>query len=254
MTSSSFFMAPEGRRTRVLDSGAGPPVVVLHGWGGRIESMTPVLTCLAPAFRIVAVDLPGFGESPAPPPEWGTSDYAVHVCEILDELDIDRAHFVGHSFGARTSAFIAATEPAYVDKLILQAPSGLHSPPTVEARFKKALARGARVAARLGPAGRRLKQSIYQNVASRDYQEAGPLRPVLVRVVNEDLSATLKAVESSTLLIWGSEDDAVPLAHGRRMEELIPDAGLIVFEGAGHFAYLEEPDRFCRIARHFLDQ
>lgn len=251
---SSFFLAPEGRRTRVLDAGAGHPVVVLHGWGGRIESMTPVLTCLAPAFRIVAVDLPGFGESPVPPPEWGTSDYAVHVCEILDELEIEQAHFVGHSFGARTSLFIAATEPAYVDRLIVQAPSGIRSAPSFKARLKKTLARGARVAGHLGPAGRRLKQSIYESVASRDYQEAGPLRPVLVRVVNEDLSPTLASIEASTLLIWGSEDDAVPVTQGRRMEELIPDAGLIVFEGAGHFAYLEEPDRFCRITRHFLEQ
>jgi pimeloyl-ACP methyl ester carboxylesterase len=253
MSSSSFFLAPEGRRTRVLDSGVGQPVVVLHGWGGRIESMTPVLTCLAPAFRIVAIDLPGFGESAIPPPEWGTSDYAVHVCEILDELEVDRAHFVGHSFGARTSMYIAATEPSYADRLILQAPSGLRSPPTMKGRLKNAVSKGGRLAGRLGPAGRRLKQSIYQSVASQDYQEAGSLRPVLVRVVNEDLSGTLPAVESSTLLIWGSEDDAVPVAHGRRMEKLIPDAGLIIFEGAGHFAYLEEPDRFCRITRHFLD-
>ncbi|MDQ3659875.1 MAG: alpha/beta hydrolase [Actinomycetota bacterium] len=253
MSSSSFFLAPEGRRTRVLDSGAGHPVVVLHGWGGRIESMTPVLTCLAPAFRIVAIDLPGFGESAVPPPEWGTSDYAVHVCEILDELEVERAHFVGHSFGARTSMFIAATEPSYVERLVLQAPSGLRSPPSLKARLKKAASKGGRLAGRLGPAGRRLKQGIYQRVASDDYQEAGPMRPVLVRVVNEDLSAMLPAVVSSTLLIWGSEDDAVPVEHGRRMEAQIPDAGLIIFEGAGHFAYLEEPDRFCRITRHFLN-
>ena len=82
--------------------------------------------------------------------------------------------------------------------------------------------------------------------------EAGPLRPILVRVVNEDLAPLLPRIRASTLLVWGSNDDAAPLAHGKRMERLIDDAGLVVFEGAGHFAYLDEPDRFCRIVRHFF--
>jgi pimeloyl-ACP methyl ester carboxylesterase len=48
------------------------------------------------------------------------------------------------------------------------------------------------------------------------------------------------------------QEDAVPVEHGRRMAKLIPDAGLVLFEGAGHFAYLDDPDRFCRVVRHFL--
>jgi pimeloyl-ACP methyl ester carboxylesterase len=74
----------------------------------------------------------------------------------------------------------------------------------------------------------------------------------MVKVVNEDIGYMLGRVRASTLLVWGSEDDAVPLAHARTMESLIPDAGLVVFEGAGHFAYLDEPDRFCAIVRHFF--
>jgi pimeloyl-ACP methyl ester carboxylesterase len=73
-----------------------------------------------------------------------------------------------------------------------------------------------------------------------------------VKVVNEDIAHLLGRVRVPTLLVWGSEDDAVPVAHARRMERLIPDAGLVVFEGAGHFAYLDHADRFCRIAKHFF--
>ncbi|MGH2807212.1 MAG: alpha/beta fold hydrolase, partial [Actinomycetota bacterium] len=79
-----------------------------------------------------------------------------------------------------------------------------------------------------------------------------PMRPILVKVVNEDYETLLPRVSSSTLLIWGSEDDAAPLTHGQKMEKLIGDAGLVVFEGAGHFAYLDDSDRFCRIARVFF--
>jgi pimeloyl-ACP methyl ester carboxylesterase len=93
---------------------------------------------------------------------------------------------------------------------------------------------------------------VYDRIASADYKDAGPLRPIFVKVVNEDLTNLLGRVRASTLLVWGTEDDAVPLSHARKMEASIPDAGLVLFEGAGHFAYLDERGRFCRVLRHFL--
>lgn len=241
-----------GRRARVLDEGSGTPVVVLHGWGGRIESMMPVIRCLADGHRVVAIDLPGFGESPAPAAAWGTPDYSAFVRDVVSELGIGTAHFVGHSFGAKVSFYSAAVYPDLVDKLVIVGSPGLRTPPSMAARLKRGASRVGRVAGKLGPPGRVVRQAIYKRVASSDYQEAGPLRPVLVTVVNEDYRDLLPRVKASTLLVWGSEDDAAPLAHGQEMEKLIPDAGLVVFEGAGHFAYLDEADRFCHIVRHFF--
>ena len=252
MQESWSFLEIGGCKTRLLEAGTGAPVVVLHGWGGRIESMAPILSCLSSAFRVIAIDLPGFGDSSLPLDAWGTPEYARHVSGLLDELAIDRADFVGHSFGAKIALYLAAWRPPYVGKLVLQGSSGLRTPPSMQVRVKRIASRGGRVVGRLGPSGERLKRSLYARIASRDYEDAGPLRPILVKVVNEDLAPMLSSVRSSTLLVWGTDDDSVPLAHGRRMEALIPDAGLIPFEGAGHFAYLEEPERFCRITRHFL--
>ncbi|MEA2460280.1 MAG: hypothetical protein QOH90_457 [Actinomycetota bacterium] len=73
-----------------------------------------------------------------------------------------------------------------------------------------------------------------------------------MKVVNEDLKDLLPRVRASTLLVWGSRDESVPLRHARMMEEGIPDAGLVIFEGAGHFPYLDQQERFCRVARSFL--
>ena len=241
-----------GHSTRVLDVGEGHPVVVLHGWGGRIESMAPVINCLRSGFRVIAIDLPGFGESPVPAGAWGTPDYATYVRDLLAGLDIHRAHFIGHSFGAKVSFYLSATMPSLVDRLMLMGSPGLRTPPNLKARAKRAASKGARVAGKVGAPGRALRDRVYKAIASQDYQDAGPLRPILVKVVNENYESLLPRVASSTLLLWGSEDDAAPLAHGRKMEHLIADAGLVVFEGAGHFAYLDEPDRFCRIARQFL--
>lgn len=242
----------EGLRARLLVVGEGPPVVVLHGWGGRIESMAPVVLCLKRDFRVVALDLPGFGESPAPPTVWGSPEYAGYVRAVLSSRGIERAHFVGHSFGAKTALQIAARWPEAVDRLVAVGSPGLRTPPSLVARGKRLISKGAGAAGRLGPPGRRLKDAVYARVASQDYREAGAMRPILVRAVNEDLSDLLPRVTAPTLLVWGGEDDATPVAQGKTMADLIPDAGLVCFEGAGHFAYLDEPDRFCRIVRNFF--
>lgn len=241
-----------GQTARVLDAGSGEPVVVLHGWGGRIESMDPVIRCLAARFRVIALDLPGFGESPLPSAVWGTPDYAAFVRDALGSFDVTSASFVGHSYGAKVSLYLAATYRTMVQKLVLVGSSGLRSAPSVKARLKRAASKTAKGAGKLGPPGRALRDAAYRRLASADYRDAGELRPILVKVVNEDLSGLLPAINASTLLVWGSDDDAIPLAHARRMEKLIPDAGLVVLEGAGHFAYLDEPERFCRVTRHFL--
>jgi pimeloyl-ACP methyl ester carboxylesterase len=240
------------QKTRLLETGSGAPVIVLHGWGGRIESMTPAIACLAGAFRVLAFDLPGFGESPTPSGGWGTPDYAAFVRDLIAAEGIQKAHFVGHSFGAKTSLLLAATHPEMVGKLVAVASSGLKTPPSVRARAKRLASRSARAVGRLGAPGSALRDAVYDRIASSDYREAGPLRPILVRVVNEDLSDHLRRVTAPTLLVWGDHDDSVPLSQAKRMERLIPDAGLVVFEGAGHFAYLDEPQRFCHVVRHFL--
>lgn len=239
-----------GQRARLVDIGGGEPVVVLHGWGGRIESMAPVISCLGDR-RVLALDLPGFGESPAPGSAWGTGDYARFVREVLAGAGVERADFVGHSFGAKTSLYLAATTDV-PRRLVLAGSSGLRTPPSFKARAKRWISRAGRAAGRLGGPGAALRDALYRRIASEDYRNAGPLRPTFVKVVNEDLTDLLPQVRVPTLLVWGTKDDAVPVAHAKTMEERIPDAGLVLFEGAGHFAYLDEPDRFCRIVQHFL--
>ena len=245
-------VAAGGRRTRLLDVGRGQPVVVLHGWGGRLESMAPVVSCVARRGRALALDLIGFGEADPPGGAWGTPDHAGYVADVLRGAGVARAHFVGHSFGGKTALYLAATRPDLVDRLVLVGSPGLRTPPSARARVRGALGRAARPLERAGPWGRRVRAAVYERVASEDYRSAGPLRPMLVRVVNEDLRHLLPRIASPTLLVWGSRDDAVPLARAREMETRIPDAGLVVFEGAGHFAYLDEPARFCRVVSHFL--
>jgi pimeloyl-ACP methyl ester carboxylesterase len=97
-----------------------------------------------------------------------------------------------------------------------------------------------------------LRARIVGRVASTDYAAAGEMRPTLVRLVNSDLRECLPRISVPTLLVWGSEDTDTPVADGRLMERLIPDAGLVVLEGAAHYSYIDQAHRFARIVSHFI--
>ncbi|HSP65511.1 MAG TPA: alpha/beta fold hydrolase [Candidatus Deferrimicrobium sp.] len=245
----------ETPRAAVLDSGSGADVVILHGWGATKELMAPVAQRLS-GYRTVVPDLPGFGDTPAPARGWGVEEYAAWALALLDRLGIERAHLVGHSNGGRVAVALAVAHPERVGRLVLTDSAGIrprHGPGHhVRVRTFKVL----RAAARWRWLPARLRESAQRRAAERgsaDYRAAsGALRDTMVRLVNTDMRPWLARLTVPTLLIWGERDEETPLADGRTMERLIPDAGLVVFEGAGHFAYAEQPDRFCRIVDVFL--
>lgn len=233
-----------------------PTVMVLHGWGAS-EAVSSIQAVLRATHRTIAPDLPGFGQSDPPPTVWGAADYANAVRGLMDALGIGRASFIGHSRGGHVSIVIAAAAPQRVDRLVLVDSAGIRPMhgPRYRARVL-AFKAGRRVLATpplAGPIGAPLRAWFGRTFGSDDYRQAsGTLRGTLVRLVNEDVQQLLPKVAASTLLIWGDQDDATPLSDGTLMERLIPDAGLVVFPGAGHFAYADDLGRFGRIVGHFL--
>ncbi|MFN8632220.1 MAG: alpha/beta fold hydrolase [Chloroflexota bacterium] len=234
----------------------GPPVIVLHGWGASKEAVASIQACLRMTHRTIALDLPGFGESDPPPVAWGSEEYAELVRGFMQALGIERASVVGHSHGGRVSIVLAATYPELVDRLVLVNSAGLRPKrgPKYYARVYGFKAGRTVLAspALSGAAGAPLRRALEARFGSTDYRQAGPMRGTLVRVVNEDWRHLLPRIAASTLLIWGDQDRETPLADGQLMEQLIPDAGLVVFSGAGHFSYADDLDRFGRVVRHFL--
>ncbi len=92
------------------------------------------------------------------------------------------------------------------------------------------------------------------NAGSSDYASASPMmRRILSRVVNEDLTDRLALIKAPTLLVWGENDTATPIADARKMERLIPGAGLVSFAGCGHYSFLDNPGQFAAVLRSFLD-
>jgi len=235
--------------------GQGDPVVLLHGWGASSQSLAGVAACLAPLFRVMSVDLPGFGWSQAPPAAWGIADYADHVRQLLDEVRIAKAALLGHSFGGRVAIQLAACHPERVGPLILVASAGVRPRrgPRYYARVATAKAlRRLSLLPGLAGVGSRLLARWQAKVGSRDYLAAGRLRPTLVKVVNEDLTPALTSVQAPTLLLWGDQDQEVRRPAVEVMAARIPQARLKVFVGAGHFPFQDAPDAFCRAAQEFL--
>jgi pimeloyl-ACP methyl ester carboxylesterase len=247
------FIDVRGLRTRYLRRGAGPCVLVLHGWGASIETVYPIVTGLAPVASVYALDLPGFGQSEPPPRPWGVEDYQAFVAAFMDALQIERPTIVGHSNGGRIAIRMAATEPRRAARLVLVDSAGMRPKRTMRYYRRVGLAKLGKHAARyLGAPGERLRARIVGRVASSDYAAAGEMRPTLVRLVNSDLREYLPRISVPALLVWGADDTDTPLADARLMEQLIPDAGLVVLDRAGHYSYLDQPARFARIVTHFI--
>lgn len=234
--------------------GSGRTVVLLHGWGGCIASMSPVRDALKSDYSVLSIDLPGFGKSDRPGAVWGSEEYAACVGRVLKDSGVQELlAIIGHSFGGKVAAYLSLQQPVPVKSLVLVGTPGIRLPLSPEAvkRIAK-VKRAKRLAKHLpGP----LRTSIerrFERLGSEDYRNAGDMRPILVRAVNEDLSGQLPKIAVPTLLVFGGLDPHTPPAIGQAMEKLIPGSGLVVLDGSGHFPYLDEAAAFSRIVRSFL--
>lgn len=251
-----MFTRVDGLRLAYEVDGEGPPICLLHGWGGEARSLWPIHQRLARSYRVFSLDFPGFGRSAIPPFTWGVGDYANCVRGWIEELGISKPVIVGHSHGGRVAISLAAGRPDVARALVLTDAAGIRPKHGAGYHLKVFTAKTGRkvLSAPIFNARRRaLEGRLYRLLGASDYAEAGPLRQIFVRIVNEDLRPLLSRIQNPTLLIWGERDDATPLSDAKIMEREIPGARLVVLPGAGHFAYLEQPDEFVRQVDSFIN-
>ena len=216
------------------------PLIALHGWGQSLSSLQPLCELLADVRRIHFIDLPGHGASEIPPGAWGTEEYCAAVLEYLDRNDIAAADFLGHSFGGKISLYTAAKFPSRVKKLILMGASGIPGNFGWKRRVRIYTIKTLRGV--LKPLQKYFKIPLYTSwfiprYASPDYQNAGPMRGVLVRIVNENMTSLLSSISAPTLCLWGELDTETPVDSGERMSRTIPGAKLIVLPGKDHYVF-----------------
>lgn len=253
-----------GARVDVTQSGSGArAALLLHGWGCSAAMMQSVADLLAGGMRVAAIDFPGHGregKAPEPPAPWGVPEYMEMTAAIIRRLELAPCDIVAHSFGARVAILLAATYPELVGRMILTGAAGIRKPQSGKATAKQRLYKGLRGAMNalekthlMGDLPERGREALVQKFGSPDYRVLSPqMRRTFNKVISQDLTEHLPQIKASTLLYWGAQDTETPLWMGQMMEEKIPDAGLVVEEGCGHFAYLEQNARFLRIVRSFL--
>lgn len=249
----------DGIQIQYEQQGQGNDVLVLHGWGASIQTMRPVIDALKNRFRVTALDFPGFGGSSAPPESFGVQEYTDLTYKFMREVGLNKAHIICHSFGGRVTIILAAQHPEAVDKIVFTDAAGLRKRRTFKQSVKvytfkaaKRLNRGRIVKSVLKLFGVDVEKHV-KNAGSADYRALPDnMKKVFVRVVNQDLRSFLPQIKSPSLLIWGENDLDTPLEFGKTMEQEIPDAGLVVFEGAGHYSFLDCFGRYINIVTTFF--
>jgi pimeloyl-ACP methyl ester carboxylesterase len=256
-----------------FEAGQGPPILLLHGLGATKAEFLPTVATLAPSYRVIAMDLPGFGDSDKPfPAPYDPPFFASWAESLLDELQIEQAHVLGHSMGGRVALEFGLRNPDRTQGLILMTPSmawlgnrrwanylrlvrpelGILQPtprPIVE-RIVRQVVPGAaeewtRVAideflrAYLTPRGRVAFYASARQIYLEDPDGPNGFWP------------RLEALQSDALFIWGKRDQLVPIGFQRHVQKALPHARHEVID-SGHVPQLESPTHTHTAIARFL--
>ncbi len=232
--------------------------VILQGWGTDLGVYDSVANAINEKYRVVQFDFPGFGGSDEPREAWDVDAYADFFCDFMKSLGIGKATLIGHSYGGRVIIKLASREsiPFEIDRIVLIDSAGIVPEKTAAQKRKirryKALKKvmNLKFVETLFP---ELVEDWRSRQGSADYRNATPMmRQCMVKAVNEDLRHLLPKIKQDTLLIWGDLDTATPISDAKMMEEMIPNSGLAVLSGTGHFSFLEQPLVFKNIMRAYF--
>jgi pimeloyl-ACP methyl ester carboxylesterase len=257
-------------RVSTFEAGSGEPIVMLHGLGATKAEFLPTVPALAPEFRTIAIDLPGFGDSDKPlGARYDAPMFARWVDATFDALGLDRAHLLGHSMGGRVALEVGMRHPDRIDRLILMTPSmAWLSAPSWTSALKL-------VRPELGflqPAPKGFVEGIVKRIVpASDSHFVAPaldefLRSYLtprgrvafyaaarnIAIENPDeFWSGLEALSPEALFIWGRRDGLVPIGFARHVRERLPAARHCELD-CGHVPQLERPAQLHSAITHFL--
>ncbi|MCF6508418.1 alpha/beta fold hydrolase [Blastococcus sp. MG754426] len=268
-----------GHKRAFLLAGEGPPLLLLHGIGNNCQTWAGVIDRLAEEHTVIAPDLLGHGDSDKPRGDYSIAAYANGMRDLLSVLDVERATVVGHSLGGGIALQFAYQFPERCQRLALVGSGGLG--PELSAGLRAATLPGAelvvgalaevsgplrgglRVVEALGRAAgwRRvgdLAEAVDALLALQDAEARRAFLRTLRGVVDvrgqavTALDRLYLADSVPMLVIWGGRDPIVPAQHAETVRTAVPSARVEVFEDAGHWPHLDEPDRFCDVLLDFV--
>ena len=227
-----------------LGNKRGQPLVLLHGWGQNIQMMK-MIGEKYPKNDVVIVDFPGHGKSDEPKELWTLDDFTDMVHELLKSLKIKKPILIGHSFGGKVALIYASKYD--VKKLILfGSPFKIKkNPKSLKVKILKAI--------KNLPGMEKVAEYAKKHMGSEDYRNASPImRDILVNHVNTDITEKVKKIICPTIIIWGDNDQAVPIADAYELSNYIKDSAVIKYDGCTHYAYLERLGQTISIIDSFI--
>lgn len=250
----------DGYKINYKETGTGEKVlVILQGWGTELAVYDSVAACVNSKLKVIQFDFPGFGGSDEPREAWSVSDYADFFEKFMQALNIKKATLLGHSYGGRVIIKLANRDnlPFEIQRIVLMDSAGIMPKKTAKQKWK---IKKYKILKKI--VNMKLAYAICPNLidewkgkqGSADYRNASPMmRQCMVKAVNEDLTHLLPTIKQDTLLIWGDLDTATPISDAKKMEELIPNSGLAVIKGTGHYCFLEQPVIFRNIMHSYFN-
>ena len=266
----------DGRPTRVRVGGdpQNPPVLLLHGISRSLEDWSALFVRLTPRYRVITLDMPGFGFS-ARPPEATLAALATGVAQTLDALGETRScHVIGNSLGGAVAMQLLTAHPDRVATLVLLNSAGFGSEVTPLLRMLSVPGLGRYLATHSTPAGARLmERQIFADPALATPQRVehalaiaaqpdsgtflheatghlGTVRGVANRW-RHDLLTAAAAHPRPTLIVWGDKDRILPAHHLDAARRHFPAAQTHVFAGTGHMPQIERPDELAQLVEDF---
>jgi pimeloyl-ACP methyl ester carboxylesterase len=260
---------PTGR-IRLAEAGAGTPVMFLHGVAGTHAYWGPTMEAVAPRRLALAPDVPGFGASRPLGRGWSLEPVADTIAAAAAAAGHRRLDLVGHSLGGALAAMVALRHPQLVARLVLVAPIGFRPMPPrpswrlgVVTRLRGALLPVGAILARHPATARRLVGGVIQETTHVEHALARALIHGSLRarrtaaagmdVIRRDLSGEARRIRQPTLVVWGRQDAAVPVAYARHALEAIPGSRAVILPASGHLPMLDEPESFTRALLEFID-
>ncbi len=266
-----------GHNRAYLKVGSGPALLLIHGIGSRHETWLPVIEELAKTHTVIAPDLLGHGQSAKPRADYSIGGYANGMRDLLTVLGIDRVTVVGHSLGGGIAMQFAYQFPQRTERIVLVGTGGLGPEVnpiiplcTIPGSSLVLAAIASRAARKVGvPLLNALHKSglpmtadldqlalVYDDLGTGEARQA--FRHVLRAIIDwrgQIVTMNDRAYLTEfipTLLMWGRDDTVIPVKHAYAAEHSLPHADIKVFDNAGHFAHVDQPEIFVQTLQHFL--
>lgn len=235
-------------------TGKGKLVLVLHGWGDSANGLANLTRSLSERYQVLSIDLPGFGGTQAPEDVWNLDDYAGFVKSFLAKVDLKQPYAViGHSNGGALAIRAISLNQLKPSKLVLMAASGIRTKQKSRRIALNIIAKTGNIATLWMPERYRqgLRKSLYTTAGS-DMLIAPHLEETFQKTVRQDVQGDASGINLPTLLIYGSDDTAVPVEDGKQYSRLIKDSKLEIIGGSGHFVHLDAAQKVQDLIEEFL--